>query len=278
EKELSKHRLHLEKLVKERTASLAKSQNALLNLVDDVNSQSTKLEKSNAQFAAINQELETFTYSVSHDLKAPLRGIDGYSQLLHDTYFDELNEEARGFITNIRYSTQQMNTLIEDLLVYSRMERQAFRNENVHFKALMDNLFLFYSKTISENKIDVKLDIPEIFIPKGDKDGLNLVMRNLIDNAIKFSSHNKKAQIEIGCSESDAQWLIFVKDNGVGFDMKYHDKIFKIFNRLHLAEEYEGTGIGLAMVSKAMQRMKGKIWAESEVGKGATFYLEIKKT
>ena len=110
-----------------------------------------------------------------------------------------------------------------------------------------------------------------------DKDGLNLILRNFMDNAIKFSAQSEKPKIEIGGTETNEKWLIFVKDNGIGFDLKYHDRIFKIFQRLHLSEEFEGTGIGLAMVSKAAQRMKSKIWAESELGKGATFYLEIWK-
>ncbi|MBC8319342.1 MAG: PAS domain S-box protein [Bacteroidetes bacterium] len=278
EEELEKHRNHLEEIVKKRTESLAKSQNALLNLVDDMNNQSVKLEKSNQQLVAINDELEAFTYSVSHDLKAPLRGIDGYSQLLLESYYEELNQEARGFLENIRKSTQQMNLLIEDLLAYSRMERQAYQIEKVNFKALIDNLLLYFSKTIGTKNVEFKFTFPDTFMPSADKDGMNLVMRNLLDNAIKFTSPHRSAQIEIGGSESDNNWLIFVKDNGIGFDMKYHDRIYKIFQRLHLAEEYEGTGIGLAMVSKAMHRMNGKIWAESEVGKGASFYLEIKKT
>ena len=277
EKELEKYRDHLEEIVKERTDSLAESQNALLNLVDDLNRQSAKLEKSNVRFAAINQELETFTYSVSHDLKAPLRGIDGYSQLLLDIYYEELNPEARGFLENIRKSTQQMNLLIEDLLAYSRMERQGFQSEKVQFKSLIDNLLLYFSKSIETKNVQVKLDFPKSFSPIADKDGLNLVVRNLLDNAIKFSRSNIKAKIEIGGSENDTQWLIFVKDNGIGFDMKYHDRIFKIFQRLHLAEEYEGTGIGLAMVGKAIQRMNGKIWAESKPGKGTCFYIKIRK-
>ena len=277
EAELEKYRLHLEVIVKERTHALEGSQEALLNLVDDLNRQSAKLEKTNKQLAETNEELETFTYSVSHDLKAPLRGIDGYGQLLLESFNEELSPDAREFLENIRKSTQQMNLLIEDLLAYSRMERKDFQTENVNFKALIDNLLMYYSKTISTKKIDVKLTFPKAFMPIADKDGLNLVLRNLLDNAIKFTSSNKKVQIEIGGSESDSYFLIFVKDNGIGFDMKYHDRIYKIFQRLHLAEEYEGTGIGLAMVSKAIQRMNGKIWAESAPAQGACFYLEIKK-
>jgi len=275
--ELEKHRNNLEELVKERTGELNESQNALLNLVDDLNKQSAKLANSNKQLSEMNEELETFTYSVSHDLKAPLRGIDGYSQLLLDSYNKNLNSEAKEFLGNIRKSTQQMNQLIEDLLSYSRMERKDFITESVHFKPLIDNLLLYYSKNINQQKVEVTIKFPEIFKPLANKDGMNLVMRNLIDNAIKFSSKKEKPKIEIEGSETETHWHIFVKDNGIGFDMKYHNRIFKIFQRLHLTEEYEGTGIGLAMVSKAMNRMNGKIRAESAPQKGACFYLEIKK-
>lgn len=277
EDELEKHRNHLEEIVKDRTGELEESQDALLNLVDDLNLQSEKLEKTNARLAEINEELETFTYSVSHDLKAPLRGIDGYSQLLLDECKEDIEGEAREFLENIRKSTLQMSLLIEDLLAYSRMERKNFQSESILFKPIIENLLLVYSEKFEENQVQIKLSFPDEFALVGDKDGLSLVFRNLLDNALKFSSVNKTSQIEIGGSESDNHWHIFVKDNGIGFDMKYHDRIFKIFQRLHLAEEYEGTGIGLAMVSKAMQRMNGKIRAESEAGKGSCFYLEIEK-
>lgn len=276
-KELENHRNNLTEIVSDRTRALEESQDALLNLVDDLNHKSGELETSNTRLAEINEELETFTYSVSHDLKAPLRGIDGYSQLLLDDCKDDIGSEARGFLENIRKSTMQMSLLIEDLLAYSRMERKDFQMANVQLKPLIDNLVLAYAQTIDENKVQIKHSFPNAFVLKADKEGVNMVLRNLLDNALKFSSSNGAIQIEIGGSESDTHWHIFVKDNGIGFDMKYHDRIFKIFQRLHLAEEYEGTGIGLAMVSKAMQRMKGKIWAESEIGKGSCFYMEISK-
>lgn len=276
-KELEKYRLSLEETVKERTQALASSQDALLNLVDDLSLQSSKLEKANRRLAEINEELETFTYSVSHDLKAPLRGIDGYSQLLIEDFQNELSEEANLFLLNIRQSTQQMALLIEDLLAYSRMERKDFVTEKIQFKGFIDDMILYFSKQIEKQKITIKYSFPDNFILAADKDGLNLILRNLVDNAIKFTAPIEKPKIEIGGAENDDNWLIFVKDNGIGFDMKYHDRIFKIFQRLHLREEFEGTGIGLAMVGKAAQRMKGKTWAESELGKGATFYLEIGK-
>lgn len=277
-RELKKYRIHLEEIVNSRTEELEKSQNALLNLVDDLNRKSEELETSNIRLAEINEELETFTYSVSHDLKAPLRGIDGYSQLLFDSYGKNIDKDAREFLINIRKSTQQMNLLIEDLLAYSRMERKVFETENIPFKPIIDNLLLAYSKTITENNVQIKRSFSDDFMLVGDKDGLNLVLRNLLDNALKFSFNKKTIQIEIGARESDTHWHIFVKDNGIGFDMKYHDRIFKIFQRLHLPEEFEGTGIGLAMVYKAVQRMNGKIWGKSETGKGAKFYIEIEKS
>jgi len=275
--ELEKHRNKLKELVSDRTAALEESQRGLLNLVDDLNSQSEKLAKSNKRLSEVNEELETFTYSVSHDLKAPLRGIDGYSQLLLEEFENEINPEANKFLNNIRKSTQQMNLLIEDLLGYSRMERKDFTAQEVEFRPLVDNLVYQMADSISERKGKVKVSVPKKFILHVDKDGLNLVLRNLIENALKFSVPGKIPHIEIGGSEDDEKWIIFVKDKGIGFDMKYHDRIFKIFQRLHLAEEYEGTGIGLAMVAKAVQRMNGKIWAESELGKGSCFYVEIEK-
>lgn len=277
EGELRKNRLNLEKIIKERTKELEQSKSALLNLVDDLNINQSKLEISNQKLKNINAEMEAFTYSVSHDLKAPLRGIDGYSKLLIDLYKNELNEEAIGFLKNIRLGTLQMNLLIEDLLSYSRLERQEFHIGNVVLQPLINELLILLSGVIKKSKAQIKMSFSEDFMLLADTNGLKLVLRNLIDNALKFSSKSKDPQIEIGSSENSTHWLIFVKDNGVGFDMKYHDRIFKIFHRLHLPEEYEGTGIGLTMVEKAIHRMNGKIWAESELNKGTCFYIEFKK-
>lgn len=275
--ELENHRNHLEEIVKERTVSLEENKTALLNLVDDLNQESLKLVAANKKLEEINEELETFTYSVSHDLKAPLRGIDGYSQLLMEDFQNELTPEALSFLTTIRKSTQQMNLLIEDLLAYSRMERKDFKSELTAICILVNRIMQQFTKQLEENKTTIINTIPLSLQLPVDKEGFELVIRNLIDNAIKFSANTKKPQIEVGCIENSTTWIIFVKDNGQGFDMKYHDRIFQIFQRLHLAEEFKGTGIGLAMVNKALQRMNAKIWAESELNKGATFYIEINK-
>jgi PAS domain S-box-containing protein len=229
-----------------------------------------------AQLAAKNRELETFTYTVSHDLKAPLRGIDGYSRLLLEDYLDRLDEEGRSFVQNIRIAADQMNQLIEDLLAYSRLERRPLQTNPIHLQSLARTLLSERAAEIKARGVMITLSIPDTTV-SADPDGLAMTLRNLLDNALKFTRHEEKAVIEIGGRETEKTCILWVRDNGIGFDMKYHDRIFEIFQRLHRVEEHPGTGIGLAIVQKAMQRMGGRTWAESEVGSGATFYLEIPK-
>ncbi|MFW5831393.1 MAG: PAS domain S-box protein, partial [Prolixibacteraceae bacterium] len=236
-----------------------------------------RVKRRTKQLQAANKELETFTYSVSHDLKAPLRGIDGYSRLLLDEYGDKLNEEATHFIQTIRSSTLQMNQLIEDLLSYSRLERSELKNERIALKRSMETLMANYHGELKKNGFKVDLDVPDVEMITSST-GLSIVIRNLLENAIKFTTGRPNPKIEIGVEEKAEAWIISVKDNGVGFDMKYHDRIFEIFQRLHRAEEFPGTGIGLAMVAKALQRMGGKARADSKPDEGATFFIEIPKT
>jgi light-regulated signal transduction histidine kinase (bacteriophytochrome) len=221
-------------------------------------------------------ELETFTYSVSHDLKAPLRGIDGYGKLLLDLYGAELNEEAKHFINTIRASTQQMNQLIDDLLEYSRLERGQSNQENIHIKTFVGDLVSLYQTVLEHNNFTVNLKVPDIEI-RTDSKALRIAVRNLLENAIKFTKKQANPSIEIGLNEGESFWILYVKDNGIGFNMKYHDRIFEIFQRLHRAEDYKGTGIGLAMVHKAMQRINGSVWGESIPDQGSTFNLELPK-
>ena len=238
-------------------------------LEERVASRTSQLEK-------LNKELKTFSYSVSHDLKAPLRGIDGYSKLLLEIYNKELNEEAQTFIKNIRKGTLQMGNIIEDLLSYSRLERAIIKQSNTPLNRFIENLVSVYQKEIEDYGILVHQNIPEIFVTT-DIDGFTIAFRNLFENAIKFSKKQASPKITIGFEEHPNNWLIFVEDNGIGFDMKYGNKIFEIFQRLHRIEDFPGTGIGLAMVAKAMDRMGGRVWAESQEGKGAKFYLELIK-
>ncbi len=221
-------------------------------------------------------ELEAFAYSVSHDLKAPLRGIDGYSHLLLDDYADKLDEEGRFFLHTIRQATQQMKQLIEDLLEYSRMQRRTLRIGNVDVSNLIKALIAERAAEIAAHNITIEVNVPCTDVD-AEVEGLAQVLRNLLDNAIKFSRGVPAPKIEIGGRGEEKNCILWVRDNGVGFDPKYQDRIFEIFQRLHNTEEYPGTGIGLAIVRQGMKRMNGRVWAESKPGEGAVFYIEIPK-
>ncbi len=248
-----------------------------------------ELEKRVAQRTAElqekNRELETFTYSVSHDLKAPLRGIDGYSRLLLEDHAARLDDEGRRFLRTICGATAQMNQLIDDLLAYSRLERRAWHQAPVDLRTVLDRLLAertedlaaLQAATAQESPADiVTLTLtPPVRPVVTDLDGLALALRNLLDNSLKFTRHTPEPRIHITAGFTDTACHITVQDNGPGFDMKFHDRIFEIFQRLHRAEDYPGTGIGLAIVRKAMSRMGGRAWAVSTPGAGATFHLEI---
>ncbi len=228
-----------------------------------------------AQLAAKNKELETFTYSVSHDLKAPLRGIDGYSRILLIEYLDKLDADGQHYLKSIRRSTQQMNDLITDLLAYYRIEKGNLTMEPLNPTGLVEAVLNERQQDIEARRVQIRVDLPcgRVF---AEREGLILALRNLLDNALKFTSHQPLPHIEFaGEKRGDNGCLLWVRDNGSGFDMAYQDKVFEIFHRLNRAEDYPGTGIGLALVRKAMERIGGRVWAESWPGQGATFYLEI---
>lgn len=227
-----------------------------------------------AQLLAVNKELETFTYSVSHDLKAPLRGIDGYSRLLLEDHAAQLGEEGRTFLANIRRGAKQMAQLIEDLLAYSRIERRHLQAGQVNLPRFVDTVIAERAEEITARGVTMKTNIPQQTVI-ADRDGLAMALRNLLDNALKFTRDAPQPVIEIGLHLESGVCVLWVRDNGIGFDMKFHERIFEIFQRLQLAEEFPGTGIGLAIVRKAMQRMGGRAWATSAPGQGATFYLEM---
>lgn len=224
------------------------------------------------ELAAKSKELESFCYSVSHDLKAPLRGIEGYGRLLEEDYGDVLKDEGRRFLKNIRTATLQMDQLIEDLLAYSKLERRKLAPTPL----ALDEVIKAHVGARSQDfeKVRLTIDVPECRV-LADPEGLNVALRNLLDNALKFSGRTAEPVIEVRGESSNGKCLLSVKDNGAGFDMRHYGKIFEIFQRLHRTDEFPGTGIGLAMVRKAMERIGGRVWAESEPGQGATFYLEM---
>ncbi len=222
-------------------------------------------------------QLESFAYSVSHDLKAPLRGIHGYSHLLLKHYADQLDDEGKLFIQNVYKAAQNMSQLIDDLLAYSRMERRQIVHREVDIVGIVEALLDEFEHPIKTNAIDVQVQLPCTRL-QADVESLVQILRNLIDNAIKFTEYETHPRIEIGGKLEESSCVLWVRDNGIGFEMRYTDRIFEIFQRLHRVDEYPGTGIGLAIVKKAMQRMGGRVWAESEPGMGATFYLEFPRS
>ncbi len=236
-----------------------------------------KVDQRTAQLKSAVSELETFAYSVSHDLKAPLRGIDGYSRLLQEDHASRLNEEGRTFIANIRTGAQQMNQLIEDLLAYSRLERRTLQNVRISPAQVAKAIAGEFAGELESRAVELHLDIPPDLEVRADVESLATILRNLLDNAIKFSRNTPHPLIEAGVREDAESAVLWVRDNGIGFDMRFHDRIFDIFQRLQRAEEYPGTGIGLAIVRKAAQRMGGRAWAESAPGRGATFFVELPK-
>jgi PAS domain S-box-containing protein len=227
-----------------------------------------------AELQAVNQSLESFVYSVSHDLKAPLRGVDGYSRLLEHDHLAQLDGEGRLFVAQIRAGVHRMEQLIDDLLTYSRMERRHLELCPLSLAQQIGDALAFSQAALEAQHCNVSSTVNEAMV-LADATGLALVLRNLLGNAIKFSAQAKPPRMEVGCRCSNGVARVWVRDNGVGFDMKYHDRIFEMFQRLHRQEAFPGTGIGLALVKKAVERMHGRVWAESQPGAGATFWLEL---
>jgi len=228
-----------------------------------------------SELEAKHREMESFTYSVSHDLKAPLRSIDGYSRLLESDHADRLDEEGRFFVATIRKATAHMGELIDDLLAYSRIERGRPRIGPVASGPVVASVVDGAAAEIAAGGIALHSRVEPGVTALGEHDGLVLALRNLLDNAIKFTAGQPGRRIEIGARRDQGHALFWVRDNGPGFDMRYHDRIFEIFQRLHRAEDYPGTGVGLAIVRKAVERMHGKVWAESAKGAGATFWIRL---
>jgi len=279
--QVQNHANELENRVTERTvelrgrvAQVEELNLAMANLLNDLQEANRRLEETSNKLKNANSELETFAYSVSHDLKAPLRGIDGYSNLLLDQYASQLDEEGRFFLQNIHRASIHMGQLIDDLLTYSRLERRVLAPGRINPNTLFEALLSEYTEEIHNRAVKVTIDIPFKSV-HGDAEGLSQALRNLIDNALKFTRQVPEPRIEIGGRKKKNRVVLWVHDNGIGFDMKFHDRIFKIFQRLYTDDVYPGTGIGLSIVRKVMERMDGRAWAESEPGKGATFFLEF---
>ena len=282
EEELEKHRKHLEEMVKVRTANLDKRiseveqlNSAMVNLLGDLRVSNESLEIKTQQLDTANKELDAFAYSVSHDLRAPLRAIDGFSQMLTEDHQDKLNKEGKRQLNVIQGSARQMGQLIDDLLAFSRLGRKELRMSDINMRALAEEVVK--QLQIIETEKTAQLKIDSLPTALGDQSMIREVFANLLSNALKYTAPREAAVIEVSAKTDGNESIYSVRDNGVGFNMKYADKLFQVFQRLHSAEEFEGTGIGLALVQRIIHRHGGRVWAEGKVNKGATFYFSLPK-
>jgi len=232
-----------------------------------------RVRERTAELEAANQELESFSYSVSHDLRAPLRSIDGFTQALAEDYADRLDEQARDYTQRVRKAAQRMGMLIDDLLKLSRVTRAEMNRQTVDFSGVV--LEIVEALRAAEPSREVAIAVQPDLTGRGDPELLRVALENLLSNAWKFTSRQAGTRIEFGATQVNGAPAYFVRDNGAGFDTQYAGKLFGAFQRLHSAEEYPGTGIGLATVQRVFLRHGGRVWAEGEVGKGAVFYFTL---
>lgn len=272
--ELQDARQGLERRVEERTQELQRELEERRKAEDEILRLNGEAEVRLLELTALNREIEAFSYSVSHDLRAPLRHVNGFVDLLMARAGTSLDEKSRRYLTVIADGAKQMGRLIDDLLSFSRMSRTEMAETAVPLDALVKEVLPEVQRDAAGREIQWSIaPLPEV---KGDRAMLKIVLTNLLSNAVKYTRTRPQAQIEIGTRPGEnGEAVVFVKDNGVGFDMRYVDKLFGVFQRLHRAEEFEGTGIGLATVRRILHRHGGRIWAVSAPNAGATFYISV---
>ena len=245
EEKLEEYRNNLEKIVAERTRALEQA----------------------------NKELESFSYSVSHDLRTPLRGIDGFSKILLDTYSDKIDATGQDYLSRVRKATQHMGRLIDDILLLSRITRKEIGKKQINMNPVIESILDELRQSEPDRTITCTIH-PEL-TAIADKNLLEIAIQNLLDNAWKFTKNKREAIIEFGETTVKGKNTFFIRDNGIGFDMQYADKLFEPFMRLHTDKKYPGTGIGLATVKRIIKKHGGEIWPEAKLGKGATFYFTL---
>ena len=269
-------------------------QRAVLNIIDDFDIERRKAEQANEELRTevaerarietalrrandaterLSQELEAFSYSVAHDLRAPLRSIDGFSQALLEDCADVLPAEGKTYLGYVRESAQHMARLIDDLLALSRLGRADVKRSRIDLAAIARTVFARLRRNGQDRLVE--FIVPAELIADADASLIEVVLENLLGNAWKFTSKCTRATIEVGLTYQDQTPVFFVRDNGAGFDMAYAGKLFAVFQRLHAVREFEGTGIGLATVERIVRRHHGRIWGEGEVDRGATFYFTL---
>jgi light-regulated signal transduction histidine kinase (bacteriophytochrome) len=257
--ELQLHATELEERVAERTREIA--------------AHNETLKRQAAELVAANTELDAFAYSVSHDLRAPLRSIDGFSQILLEDHAERLDEAGRDSLNRVRAASQRMGMLIDDLLKLAKVTRSEMRTEAVDVSAMARDIAAELQRAAPERQVE--FTISPGLEARGDARLLRVALENLLRNSWKYTAKQARPRIEVGCVEGNGERAFMVRDNGAGFDMQYADKLFGVFQRLHSADEFEGTGVGLATVRRVISRHGGRIWAEGAVDQGATFYFTL---
>ena len=258
----------LEQRVRQRTDALANANEELQQYRDRLED---LVAERTADLELANREIESFSYSVSHDLRSPLRAIDGYSHALLEDYGDQLDAKAINYLQRSRAASQRMGLLIDDVLLLSRVTRHELEVDQVDLTGLANEVIRDIQAADSARKVDFV--VQDNLYVQGDEHLLRIVLENLLGNAWKYSARNPKARIEFGMREGRGEFVFFVRDNGIGFDMHYQDQLFGAFQRLHDPDEFEGTGIGLATVARVMTRHGGRVWAKGKVNVGAVFYF-----
>jgi two-component system sensor kinase len=238
-----------------------------------LNQMNEKLKKRSEKLEDANNELEAFAYSVSHDLRVPLRAIDGFSRIVMEDYEDKLDDEGKRLLNIIRENTHKMGQLIDDILLLSRASRQEMKFSKIDMEELVKRVF--EEQKLSSKNQNIRLEIKSLPTAYGDRALLQQVLNNLIANSFKFTEPKDERIIEVGSEKGKKEIIYYVKDNGVGFDMKYKDKLFGLFQRLHGTDEFEGTGVGLSIVQRVIRRHGGNVWGEGELNKGATIFFSI---
>lgn len=233
-----------------------------------------KVMERTEQLETVNKELESFSYSVSHDLRAPLRAVTGYANMFEEEYDTKIDEEGKRLLGIIKYNAENMGRLIDDLLAFSRLGRKEMQKTDIDMNELVEGVLIEIDKSM---KHGAKIKVNKLHHIQSDYGLINQVMINLILNAIKYSSKKEKSVVTVGSELSGNDLIFWVKDNGAGFDMRYADKLFGVFQRLHTSDEFEGTGVGLAIVQRIISKHGGRVWAKGKVNYGATFYFSIPK-
>jgi len=232
-----------------------------------------KIIERTAQLEAANKDMESFSYSVSHDLRAPLRAINGFTQILLEDYEQELNPDAQDLLKEIISNSDKMGKLIDNLLEFSRIGNQNVSMVKVNVRELVDTIISDLKALDSDR--NVKVSIQQLADVKADKNMIKQVFINLLSNAFKYSSKRDDAHIEVSSYQQGGYAVYCVKDNGAGFDMEYYDKLYGVFQRLHSSNEFQGTGVGLAIIQRIVTKHNGKVWAEGKVNQGASFYISL---